>query len=183
MGARSGGGGGAAGGGSPAMRALTNAIQSGEFDKMSIRDQDRLMHAADKERAKLSEARNIYSDSEWDALDAYTGSGFERMNAHAVHGGGDAETKALVANMDKAIARRKLTKDIVVWRGSDKTESVSGRYVSTSISAKIANKFRTGKNMHAYRIPKGTHYLYTERKGEAEVILPRGFNLSKYKIK
>lgn len=185
MGARSGGGGGAAGGGGagPATRSLANALQSGAFQRMSYEQQDKLLAAADKEAAKLTEARHIYSDSEWSAMDAYTGSGYESMNAHSIKGGGDAETKALVANIDKAIGRRTLTKDIIVWRGSNGTESTSGRFKSTSLKASVADKFRTGKNMHAYRIPKGTHYLYTERKGEAEVILPRGFNLSKYKIK
>ena len=150
---------------------------------MSYEQQDKLLEAADKEATKLTESRNIYSDAEWNAMDAYTGSGYESMNAHAVNGGGSAETKALVASMDKAIGRRKLTKDIIVWRGSDSNESTSGRFTSTSLKASVADKFRTGKNMHAYRIPKGTHYLYTERKGESEVILPRGFNLQKHKIK
>lgn len=184
MGGRAGGGSrGGGGGGSSASQQLMNALQSGAFQRMSAAQQDKLLAAADKEASKLTENRGIYSDAEWDAMGAYLGSGYERMNAHAINGKGDAETKALVRNLDKAIGRRKLTKDIVVWRGSGESESTSGRFKSTSLSASVADKFRVGKNMHAYRIPKGTNFLYTQRKGEHEVILPRGFNLEKHRIK
>lgn len=167
-----------------ASRQLMDAIQSGKYDKMSYDEQDRLLAAADREASKLKEDRDSYTDAEWDAMGAYQGSGYERMNDYASgKTKGDAQTKALVKEMDSAIARHKLTKDIVVWRGSDKAENTSGRFVSTSLKASVAEKFHTGKNMHAYVIPKGTSYLYTERKGEAEVILPRNFNINKYKIK
>ena len=84
--------------------------------------------------------------------------------------------------MDKAISMKTLDKDIVVWRGSRVKEGKSGRFVSTSISAGAAEGFNYGNNLHAYRIPKGTKYFYSGT-GEGEVILPRGFNLQKYKIK
>ena len=167
-----------------ASTQLMNAIQSGKFDKMSYQEQDRLLAAADKEASRLKEDRYSYSDSEWEAMGAYQGSGYEQMNDFASgKTQGDPITRKLVSDMDKAIARHKLTKDIVVWRGSDKVETKSGRFVSTSLKASVAEKFHTDKNLHAYLIPKGTPYLYTERKNEAEVILPRNFDINKYKIK
>lgn len=190
MGGRAGGGAGlgsGAGGAGKASRELMSALQSGKFEKMSAAAQERLLEAADKEATRLSENRNIYSDAEWDALKAYEGSHYDRINAAA---SGTAvstvsqSTKDAVKNLDSALKRRKLTKDIIVWRGSDKAESsTSGRFISTSTKASIADKFRVGKNMHAYRIPKGTNYIFTQGKNESEVILPRNFNLSKYKIK
>ena len=189
MGARIGGGAGlgsGAGGAGKASRELMSALQSGKFEKMSAAAQERLLEAADKEATRLSENRNIYSDAEWDALKAYEGSHYDRINAAA---SGTAvstvsqSTKDAVKNLDSALKRRKLTKDIIVWRGSDRAESTSGRFLSTTTKASIADKFRVGKNMHAYRIPKGTNYIFTQGKNESEVILPRNFNLSKYKIK
>lgn len=167
-----------------ASNALMNALQSGKFQRMGYEEQDRMLAAADKESSKLTENRDIYSDSEWDAMTAYLGSGYERMNEYSIGvSKGDSETRQLVSDLDKAIRRRKLTKDIVVWRGSDNDESTSGRFKSTSLKASVADKFRTGKHLHAYVIPKGTHFLYTERKGESEVILPRDFDLRKHMIK
>lgn len=195
MGARSGGGGaGGMGSGAASARELTaaqnkllDAIQSGKFygKGMDYQEQLDMLDAADKGGSKLKESRGIYSDAEWDALKAYEGGHFEKIN-DAARGAKKATDwdKKTIKDLDKAIARRKLTKDIIVWRGSTAKESASGRFVSTTLKASVAEKFNgSTKNLHAFKIPKGTHYLYTEGKGEAEVILPRGFNLSKYKIK
>ena len=193
MGARSGGGGGAsggmgsgAGGADKASRELLNAIQSGRFDKMSYAQQDKLLEAADKEASKLTENRTIYTDKEWDAIKAYEGSHYDRINAAAsgtnvsrVH----EQTKETIKHLESAVGRRTLKKDIIVWRGSSTEEKTSGRFFSTSLKASVAKKFSEGTHLHAYRIPKGTKYMYTEAKGEFEVVLPRNFNFNKYKIK
>ena len=187
MGGRSGGSGTGFGsnadGAGKASRELMSALQSGKFEKMSAAAQERLLDAADREATRLSENRNIYSDNEWDALKAYEGGFYDRINAAANGTDANQSAKDAVRDLDSALKRRKLTKDIIVWRGSDRAEDTSARFISTSTKASIADKFRIGKNMHAYRIPKGTNYIYTEGKNESEVILPRNFNLNKYKIK
>ena len=193
MGGRAGGGASGGMGSGAAARELTaaqnqllDAIQSGKFyGPMDYQKQLDMLDAADKGASKLNESRNIYSDAEWDALKAYEGGHFEKIN-DAARGAKKATEwdKQTIKSLDKAIGRRKLTKDIIVWRGSTAKESSSGRFVSTTLKASVSEKFNGGtKHLHAFKIPKGTHYLYTEGKGEAEVILPRGFNLSKYKIK
>ena len=193
MGGRAGGGANGGMGSGSAARELTtaqnqllDAIQSGKFyGPMDYQKQLDMLDAADKGASKLNESRHIYSDSEWEALKAYEGGSFEKIN-DAARGAKKASDwdKKTIHDLDKAIGRRKLTKDIIVWRGSTAKESSSGRFVSTTLKASVAEKFNGGtKHLHAFKIPKGTHYLYTEGKGEAEVILPRGFNLSKYKIK
>lgn len=95
----------------------------------------------------------------------------------------DMKIKMHMDNLDRAIQMRKTTKDMVVWRGSSKAEKDSRRYVSVSLKARASNDFRRGKNLHAFLIPKGTPYAYSNRMGEEEMILPRGFKLQKYKIK
>ena len=166
---------------------LLKAIQSGSFYKMSYKEQDRMLEAADKEASKLTENRNIYSDKEWDALKEYEGSHYDRINAYASGTNvsrASEHTKETVKSLESAMQRRTLTKDIIVWRGSMTEESTSGRFLSTSLKPSVAQKFNEGgSHLHAYRIPKGTHYIYTEAKGEFEVILPRNFNFNKHRIK
>ena len=196
MGGRAGGGAGlgsrAGGGYARELNAAGNKIgdlmASGKWDDLSYAEQDRLLAAADKESSKLTENLRPYNDAEWNAITAYQGSGFKYMNDAAMgkktgNAKFDAEVAAHVKNLDKALGKRKLTKDIVVWRGSDTKESSSGRFKSVSLKAKDAKEFNIGNNLHAYRIPKGTSYFYSNRGGEHEVILPRTFDLNKYKIK
>ena len=165
---------------------LLESIHSGAFQKLSYAQQDKMFEAADKEASKLSENRSIYSDKEWDALKEYEGSHYDRINAAA---SGTAvstvseHTKETVRNLESALKRRKLNKDIIVWRGSMTAEEKSGRFLSTSLKPSIAQKFSQGTHIHAYRIPKGTNYIYTEAKGEFEVILPRNFDFNKHRIR
>ena len=197
MGGRAGGGAGLgsrAGGGGNAreLNAAGNKIgdlmASGKWDTLPAKEKVRLLNEADKNASKLTEKDSMYSDTEWAGITAYQGSGSKYMNdaAKGKRTGNksfDAEVEGYMKGLDSAIGRRKLTKDIVVWRGSDVKESGSGRYVSTSLKAQDAARFNIGNNLHAYRIPKGTKYYDSNRAGEHEVILPRNFDLSKYKIK
>jgi hypothetical protein len=197
MGGRAGGGGaglGSRGGGGNArkLNAAGNKIgdlmASGEWQRMSYLQKLKLLEEADRASSSLTEKDSMYSDSEWAGISAYQGSGYSYMN-DALTGRKtgdkkfDAEVEGYIKGLDKAIGRRKLTKDIVVWRGSDTKESKSARFVSTSLKAKDANSFNKGNNLHAFKIPKGTHFYYSNRRGEHEVLLPKGFDLSKYKIK
>ena len=167
---------------------IGDLMASGKWDDLSWKEKDKLLAAADKESSKLTENMKPYSNDEWEAIVAYQGSGSIHMNNHALGKTSgdrkfDAEIAKLNKDLDSALGKRKLTKDIVVWRGSDTKESTSGRFKSVSLKAKDANEFNIGNHLHAYRIPKGTKYFYSNRGGEHEVILPRNFDLSKYKIK
>jgi len=173
----------------PAKQLLT-IVQSGKWDDLTYKEQDRLLEAVDKHADTLKETLDMYEKTGvMDALRAYQGSGYKYMNAAAMGKKTgdkkfDAEIKEHMKNLDRAIQMRKTTKDMIVWRGSSKEEKNSKRYVSVSLSAEVsARGFMSGKHLHAFRIPKGTPYAYSDRIHEKEMILPRGFKLQDYKIK
>ena len=148
-------------------------------------DARRLLNSLSRE-STLTDKRGIYTDDEWDAIDAYGGNAFDWINEEAARpGSGDARTRKFVRDLDTAMKRRTLSKEIVVFRGSEQEETGNrGHFVSTTLSPKVADKFRDyGPNLHAYLIPKGTNYIYVTNKGEDEVLLPRGFDLRRHKIK
>lgn len=95
--------------------------------------------------------------------------------------------ESITQQLDKIMQRATLSKDIIVYRGTrNKPTATNKGYTSTSRMATIAEHFSSGmygsKHMYAYRIPKGTHCLVIGG-AEDEVLLPRNFNLSKYKLK
>lgn len=78
-----------------------------------------------------------------------------------------------------------LKKPVVVYRGTETapTRGADKAYQSVSLSAAEALYFAHGsKHLHAYRLPAGTKVLYVGG-SEEEIILPRGFNLAKHRIK
>ena len=195
MGARSGGGGSGRGGGgshgklSAAGERLLDLVHSGKWEDMSYKERDRILEEVDKHAEKLGETLGMYEKAGvMDALVAYQGSGYRYMNDRAmgIKTGDkkfDAEIKTHMKNLDKAIEMRRTTHDMIVWRGSSRAEKNSRRYVSVSLRAKVSDEFAEGVHLHAFRIPKGTPYAYSNRIGEYEMILPRGFKLQKYKVK
>ncbi len=195
MGARSGGGGSGRGGGgghgqlSAAGERYLNLVQSGKFDNLSRAERERILEEVDKHAEKLGETLGMYEKAGvMDALVAYQGSGYRYMNDRAmgIKTGDkkfDAEIKTHMKNLDKAIEMRRTTHDMIVWRGSSRAEKNSRRYVSVSLHASVSDSFRDDGHIHAFRIPKGTPYAYSNRIGEYEMILPRGFKLQKYKVK
>lgn len=195
MGARSGGGGSGRGGGgghgqlSAAASRMLDLVHSGKWDNMSWQQRKAILEEVDKHAEKLGETLERYEKAGvMDALVAYQGSGYRYMNDRAmgIKTGDkkfDAEIKTHMKNLDKAIEMRRTTHDMVVWRGSSRAEKNSRRYVSVSLHAKVSDEFAEGVHLHAFRIPKGTPYAYSNRIGEYEMILPRGFKLQNYKIK
>ena len=162
-------------------------VQSGEVDKLSD-DDYRKAHDAiyDARRSPLS-IDSKYSQAEADALTYYAGHiGYENIN-RGLNGQRklSAEDKDAIAKIDKAMQKTKLKKDTVVFRGIDQEDSGTWKgYVSTSRAVYDADKFRNDtKHLHAYLIPKGTPVAYIYGAGEDEYLLPRGFNLKKYRIK
>lgn len=169
---------------------LLTLVHTGAWKGLSEKDRDEILQRVDKHADTLGETLDMYEKAGvMDALKAYQGSGYKYMNAAAIGKKTgdkkfDAEIKQHMANLDRAIQMRKTTKEMIVWRGSSKAEKNSRRYVSVSLHAAVsANGFTTGKHLHAFRIPKGTPYAYSNRIGEYEMILPRGFKLQDYKIK
>ena len=192
MGGRAGGGAGL-GSGTRSLDSASNRIldlvSRGSWEDLSSSEREKLLDAADKMADKLANSVEDYEKAGvMDSLRAYAGSGFKYINDAALgkstgDADWDAELSGHIKNIDKAIGMRKLKKDIIVWRGSNTSETTSGRYVSVSLHASVSDRFRTDKNMHAFRIPKGTHFAYNNENFEYEVMLPRGFNLNKYKVK
>lgn len=62
------------------------------------------------------------------------------------------------------------------------TMPLSSRRDSTSRTQRSDTHRSNCKHLHAYRLPAGTKIIYLGG-SEEEIILPRGFNLSKYRIK
>ena len=175
---------------SAAANRLLDAVQSGKEDNMSWDEWKSLLKEVDSQAPTLKETLGMYEKAGvMDALVAYQGSGYRYMNDRAMgiktgDKAFDKEIATHMKNLDKAIQMRKTTKDMIVWRGSSRAEKNSRRYVSVSLHASVSDDFRSGtKNLHAFRIPKGTPYAYSNRIGEWEMILPRGFKLQDYKIK
>ena len=168
-------------------RAWLDLVQSGDIDKLSD-------EAYRYYRDKIYDARrqpldidSKYSEEEFDALTYYSGhTGFENIN-QGLNGQRKLsdEDKDAIAKIDKAMQKTKLKRDTVVFRGIDKEDSGKWKgYVSTARSIYDADKFRNDtKHLHAYLIPKGTPVAYIYGAGEDEYLLPRGFNLKKYRIK
>lgn len=92
------------------------------------------------------------------------------------------EDTALVKNIDAAIVRSVLDKDIMVYRGAAFGEKAkvgevisSPAYLSTTFSGSEANNFSMGPGSYStvYKLyaPRGSHGLYTEG------LAPRGYQL------
>lgn len=174
---------------SAAQNRVLDLVHSGQWWQMHWKDREKLLKEADKNAETLKETLDQYAKAGvMDALVAYQGSGYRYMNDRAMgkktgDKAFDKEIATHMKNLDKAIMMRKTTHDMIVWRGSSRSEKDSRRYVSVSLHAEVSNGFTTGKHLHAFLIPKGTNYAYSNRIGEYEMILPRGTKLQKLKIK
>lgn len=150
---------------------------------MSNEKQDELYNDAayESEVLDIKDVNERYSPEQLKALAYYHSSLYDDMNT-SLRSGGDGGPNAKI--MD-GMFDHTLTKPVVVYRGTEKKPK-SGpdkAFQSTSLSAAKAEYFTHGsKHLHAYRLPAGTKIIYLGG-SEEEIILPRGFNLSKYKIK
>lgn len=162
---------------------LLAAVQSGRYRRMSDNEQERLYNNAAIESASLplKSAEERYSSEQLKVLAYYHSSLFDDINRDLRRGGsGGKRTEVLDGMFDYT-----LKKPLVVYRG---TETAPARgadkaFQSTSLSAAKAEYFTHGsKHLHAYKLPAGTRVIYLGG-SEEEIILPRGFNLSRYKIK
>lgn len=130
----------------------------------------------------------LRNNQETDAINDFRRWGFEEVNEKLRNGTAlNKEEKQMVDIIDRVISRTKLKEDIVVYRGTQyKPSSVNKGYSSTSRNITTAEHFSSemygSKHLYAYRIPKGTNALIIGG-AEDEIVLPRNFNLGKYRIK
>ena len=160
-----------------------SAVQSGAYQKLSRASKAKMAEKVKKETMELSGMQN-FTEKEGDYLDIYASSKYQKINGELRSGKVSAETKKIVSKIDKIMEKNVLKKDIIVYRGTDGSFSTKDKaYTSTSLDAVTANNFARGKaKLQAYRIPKGTKCVYIGG-GEKELLLPRGFDLNKHKIK
>lgn len=158
-----------------------DAIQSGKYKKMSRSAQMKMIEKVKAENKALDLPMNFTSKEEA-ALSKYTSSGYLKINGELRSGKLSAETRSTVKTIDSIMKKNVLKHDVIVFRGTDGSYTTDKAYQSTSTSAWSSYTFTKGNNLHAYRIPKGTNAVYVGG-GENELILPRGFDLNKYKIK
>ena len=168
-----------------ASARLLAAVQSGRFAKMDYDEQQELYNAAAYESPEnlenIKPAEERYSKEQMDALAYYHSSLFDDINRNLRRGGdGGRYVKILDGMFD-----HKLKEPVIVYRGTE-TAPVRGAdkaFQSTSLSAAKSSAFTNdSKHLHAYLIPAGTPVIYIGG-SEEEIILPRGFNLYKYRIK
>lgn len=165
----------------PNTETFINALQSGKIKKMSRTAQGKLMDKVQAENKVLDLSKNFTAKEEA-ALAKYTSSGYLKINSELRSGKLSAGTKSVVKTIDSVMDKNVLKHDVIVFRGSDGSYSSDKAYQSTSTSAYNAYGFSKGGNIHAYKIPKGTKCVYVGG-AENELILPRGFDLNKHKIK
>lgn len=167
----------------PGAEKLIEAVQSGKYRRMSDNKQNELYDDAAYESKGLDikDAEDRYNAEQLKALAYYHSSLFDDINSDLRRGGnGGKYAKILDGMFDHT-----LKKPVVVYRGTEKapTRGADPAYQSTSLSAAKAEYFTGGsKHLHAYRLPAGTKVIYLGG-SEEEIILPRGFNLAKHRIK
>lgn len=146
--------------------------------------QQKLWDKAEKEAMIPSIGQN-WTRSEENALSHYTSSGYITVNEELRSGKMSAKTKKTVEAMDRVLSKNILKEDVIVYRGtSGKYSGKDAAYTSTSTSVTNASAFARGKDatIRAYRIPKGTKAIWIGS-GERELILPRNFDMEKYRIR
>ena len=167
----------------PGAERLIKAVQSGRYEKMDYDQQDALYNDAAYESKSLNikDAEERYNEEQLKALAYYHSSLFDDINSSLRKGGdGGKYTKVLDGMFDHT-----LTSPVVVYRGTEKAPArgADKAFQSTSLSAAKAQYFTHGsRHLHAYRLPAGTKVIYLGG-SEEEIILPRGFNLAKHKIR
>lgn len=166
----------------PNTAMLLSAVQSGKYAKMPRAAQSKLMAKINQEMAETSTLPQNFTSKEVNALDVYASVKYQTINGELRSGKISKSTQKIVDQLDGAMDKNVLTHDVIVYRGTDGATQTNKAYTSTTVSAHIANGFAKGSNISAYRIPKGTKCAYIGG-GEKELLLPRGFDLNKHKLK
>jgi hypothetical protein len=161
-----------------------SAVQSGSFKKLSRTSQVKMLDKVKKELQESVGLPQNFTSKEAGFLDTYASIKYQKINGELRSGKLSAETKKTVSRIDAVLEKNVLKHDIIVYRGTNGSFSSKDKaYTSTSLDVTTASNFSRGDaKLHAYRIPKGTKAVYIGG-GEKELLLPRGFDLNKYKVK
>lgn len=121
-----------------------------------------------------------YTDEQKKMLHRYI-SGSGDLNKALEDGALTQRQKETVAVIDTMF--KPLSKSLIVYKGWDAGELRNVKsYASTSTSVMTANNFMFVKGgIAAFVLPKGTPVIYAG-KLETEILLPRNFKLSKYRV-
>lgn len=151
--------------------------------RLSRSTQEKLQKAAAKDTQEPNITSNWTSKEEGSLVD-YTGRGYLTINAELRSGKVSKKTEKVVKDMDNILSKNILQEDVIVYRGTNASFDSDKAYISTSTSVNNARNFARGENarIEAYRIPKGTKAIWIGN-GEKELILPRGFDLKKHRLK
>jgi hypothetical protein len=131
--------------------------------------------------AEYSEWYSSLNLDEKYAISSYTGSAHRRINSALMSGKTDLSDndKKIVKSLDDALARGKLPKTTIVYRGVRQYDLAANKtFVSTSISKKVALKFATDYDAKGFlmeiTVPKGSSGAYIEGNStDMELLLPR----------
>lgn len=167
----------------PAEKAFIDAFNNNEarpWDKLdSVKSQEEA--ARDYEELLNLHTPN-YTDEQEKAIRAYA-SGSHDLNSGLRTGDLTERQRHIKDVLDSAFIPSK--KEIVVFRGwynGKEYRTVKG-FCSTSTDVRDAVFFaHLSGGLAAFRIPKGTPIIFGNKR-EKELILPRNFNLSKYRIR
>lgn len=164
-------------------------VQAGKQDEL-VDDSKAWDDVFDARKDFLSLGEGKYTQDELDAISAYSGYHYDVINQvlekkdnYKVYEG-KRSVQEWIKNLDSAIAKTKLPRDMVVYRGTPVAEKgIKQGFISTSRDLHTALQFNDGsKNVHAYLIPKGTHVIYIRDRAENEILLPRGYDIKKHRI-
>ncbi len=175
------------GGGSASIPSVIStylgAEQSGSFNRLSRDSKSKMISKVQKATVIPTDLPQNYTAKESDFLDTYASIKYQKINGELRSGKLTTETKTSVSRIDALFDKNVLKKDVIVYRGTN--GSFTGKdkaYTSTSVDVLTASNFARGDaKIHAYRIPKGTKAIYIGG-GEKELLLPRNFDINKYKI-
>jgi hypothetical protein len=157
---------------------------NGDKKKLNREAQAKLQKKVEKEAIAIADLKGYLTSAEEKAVNIYTSKEYQKINGDLRSGKMDAKTKAVVDKMDSALKNNVLKRDVIVYRGTNGEFGVDKAYTSTSTNPLTAGNFARGgqAKIRAYVIPKGTHAIVVGG-GEGEIILPRGFDLKKHRIK
>ena len=138
-------------------------------------------------RALSDKLETNYDNSASDVIEKFVDEeSYVALAAALSNGTLNDEQRRMVSVIDAQM--KPIEKDVIVYRTTLKgNESGNKSYLSTSLNPRTSLSYRTRNGdkeseIHAYLIPKGTRALVINGQDQ-EVILPRGFNIKRYRIK
>lgn len=168
---------------SPIVKTFINEARSGHISRetrSAVKGVDDMFQGNVTYDSTYDKRYDKYTDEQKKALHRYT-SGSNELNKALEEGILSQKQKETVAEIDKMF--RPLSKSVIVYKGWEAGDLRNTKsYASTSTSVMTANNFMFPKGgLAAFVLPKGTPVIYAG-KLETEILLPRNFNLKKYRL-